>query len=91
MTERRLFLNYQNSKCTKQPVGINKISGIPKLIAANLGLEQPAAFTGHCLRRSLSTIFMDADGSMEDLKRHGGWVSTSVAEGYIHWTQNKSG
>jgi integrase len=82
-TERRLFLNYQNSKCTKQPVGINKISGIPKVIATYLGLEEPATFTSHCLRRSSSTIFMDAGGSMEDLKRHGGWASTSVAEGYI--------
>ncbi|XP_063903760.1 uncharacterized protein LOC135123197 [Zophobas morio] len=89
MTERRLFLNYQNSKCTKQPVGINKISGIPKLIAAYLGLEEPAAFTGHCLRRSSSTIFMDAGGSMEDLKRHGGWISTSIVEAIRNSSENR--
>lgn len=29
----RLFLNYQHGKCTRQTIGKNKLSAMPKLIA----------------------------------------------------------
>lgn len=83
INEKRFFINYQNEKCTRQPVGINKIGSTPKIIATFLGLKNPELYTGHCYRRSSATIFVDAGGDITALKRHGGWRSTSVAEGYI--------
>ncbi|KAJ3655680.1 hypothetical protein Zmor_014801 [Zophobas morio] len=77
------FLNYINQKCTKQCVGINKIGSVPKNIAEYLGLPDPKQYTGHCFRRSSATILVDAGGDLLALKRHGGWRSSSVAEGYV--------
>ncbi|XP_031347063.1 uncharacterized protein LOC116173590 [Photinus pyralis] len=63
MTERRFFLNYQNGKCTKQPVGINKIGSIPKQVATFLKLNNPELYTGHCFRRSSATIPIESSCS----------------------------
>jgi integrase len=80
---RRLFLNYKNGKCSTQPVGVHTFGKIPSKIATYLGLENPAEYTGHCLRRSSATLLVDAGADVTTLKRHGGWKSSSVAEGYI--------
>ena len=77
------FLNYQIGKCVRQAVGINKFGSIPKEIAKYLKLPEPEAYTGHCFRRSSATILVDAGGDLLALKRHGGWKSAAVAEGYI--------
>lgn len=69
----RFFVNYQNGKCTKQFVGINKFSKFPMQIAQYLNLPDPKEYTGHCFRRSSATLLVDA----------GGWKSSSVAEGYV--------
>lgn len=79
----RFFLNYKNGKCTKQPVGINKIGGMAKEIATFLKLKNPEQYTGHCFRRSSATLLVNAGGDLLTLKRHGGWRSSTVAEGYI--------
>lgn len=81
--EKRFFLNYKQGKCTKQVVGINKIGGMAKDIAAFLKLPNPEQFTGHCFRRSSATMLVNAGGDLLTLKRHGGWRSSAVAEGYI--------
>lgn len=81
--EHRFFLNYQNQKCTRQPVGVNKLGNVPKQIAAYLKLKNPELYTGHCFRRSSATLLVDAGGDITTLKRHGGWRSSTVAEGYI--------
>lgn len=80
---RRLFVNYQNGKCTKQLIGINKIGATAKLIATFLKLPNPELYTGHCFRRSSATILVNSGSDLLTLKRHGGWRSSSVAEGYI--------
>lgn len=82
-TQKRLFLNYKNGKCTQQVVGINKIGKVPQTVAKFLKLKSPELYTGHSLRRSSATILVDAGGDLNTLKRHGGWKSSSVAEGYI--------
>lgn len=64
-------------------VGINKFGNLPKEIAKYLKMPNPESYTGHCFRRSSATILVDAGGDMISLKRHGGWQSTAVAEGYI--------
>lgn len=79
----RFFLNYQNQRCTRQVVGVNKFANIPRQIAAYLNLKNPELYTGHCFRRSSATLLVDAGGDITTLKRHGGWRSTTVAEGYI--------
>lgn len=80
---RRLFLNYQHGKCTVQPVGENKIRKIPCLIATYLKLPEPALYTGHALRRSSASLLVDGGADLLELKRHGGWSSSTVAENYI--------
>lgn len=86
----RFFVMYRGGKCTQQPVGVNTIGGIPKKIASALGLSEPVNYTGHCFRRSSASLLADAGADMHTLKRHGGWKSDSVAEGYVETsTENK--
>lgn len=77
------FINYQKGKCTVQRIGVNKLGGMGKEIAKYLNLPNHELYTGHCFRRSSATILVDAGGDITSLKRHGGWKSTAVAEGYI--------
>jgi integrase len=87
---RRFFINYQKGKCIKQPVGINKIGETPSLIAKFLQLADIKAYTGHSFRRTSATLLVDARGDITNLKRHGGWKTSSIAEGYIaDSTENK--
>lgn len=79
----RFFVAYRNKKCTVQPVGKNTFAKIPSKVAEWLGLDNPKAYTGHCGRRTSATLVADAGASMTTLKRHGGWKSSSVAEGYL--------
>lgn len=46
-------------------------------------MPQPELYTGHCFRRSFATIVDDSGADITTLKRHGGWKSNQVAEGYI--------
>uniref|UniRef100_A0A6P7GY87 Uncharacterized protein LOC114348327 n=1 Tax=Diabrotica virgifera virgifera TaxID=50390 RepID=A0A6P7GY87_DIAVI len=77
------FLNYQKYKCTIQRLGKNKFADIGRQIAKYLNLPNPQSYTGHCYRRSSATLYIDGGGDLTGLKRHGGWKSTQVAEGYI--------
>lgn len=79
----QFFVNYQNGKCSKQVVGINKIGNQPKIIAKFLKLPNPECYTGHCFRRSGATILADATGDIMTVKNFGGWKSTPVMESYI--------
>lgn len=86
----RFFLNYQNGKCTRQVIGKNKLSNMPKEIATYLNLPNPEQYTGHCFRRTSATLLADSGANITTLKRHGGWRSDQVAEGYIENSiQNK--
>lgn len=79
----RFFQNYQNGKCTNQPIGINKFGAMPKEIATFLNLPQANEYTGHSFRRSSATLLANSGADLLTLKRHGGWRSSNVAEGYI--------
>lgn len=83
VTSQVFFLNYQNGKCTSQRIGINKFTKMGRQIAEFLKLPNHEKYSGHSFRRSSATILVDAGGDITTLKRHGGWKSTSVAEGYI--------
>ena len=79
----RFFVNYQNGMCTTQVIEKNKFSSTPKQIAEFLDLPDAATYTGHSFRRTSATMLVDKGANMETLKRHGGWKSNEVAEGYI--------
>lgn len=87
----RFFIQYHNNKCSRQPMGVNKIGAIPREIATFLKLEEPQLYTGHCFRRTSATLLADSGADLTTLKRHGGWKSNTVAEGYIEDSiENKS-
>lgn len=83
MNSRRLFVAYRNGRCYAQHVGCHTISGVPKIVAEYLKLENPREYTGHGLRRSSASMLVESGGDLLTLKRHGGWRSSNVAEGYI--------
>lgn len=80
---RRFFVCYRNNKCSTQPVGKNTFGGLPKQIASYLNLPNPSSYTGHCFRRSSTSFLADSGVEIGVIKRHGGWKSDTVAEGYI--------
>ncbi|KAJ8909421.1 hypothetical protein NQ315_013331 [Exocentrus adspersus] len=77
------FLQYRNGQCKTQVVGINNFSKIPSLIATYLNLPNPKNYTGHAFRRSSASLLVDSGGDILQLKKHGGWKSSTVAEGYV--------
>ncbi|KAJ8909639.1 hypothetical protein NQ315_015331 [Exocentrus adspersus] len=87
-THNRFFVNYIKEKCTVQPVGIHKIGSVSSMVAKFLHLENFSSYTGHCFRRSSATLLANAGANMEVIKRHGGWRSSTVAEGYIEDCEN---
>lgn len=83
VSNKRLFLKYRQSRCFNQAVGVNTIGSVPSMIAKYLQIPNATAYTGHCFRRTSATLLANAGADMSCLKRHGGWKSSSVAEGYI--------
>lgn len=83
VTHKTFFLKYQNGKCNKQVVGIHTFGKMPSVIAKYLQLPNSNEYTGHCFRRTSASLLADAGGDILTLKRHGGWKSSTVAEGYV--------
>lgn len=77
----RFFLNYQKGKCTVQNIGKNKFDKMPNTIPTYLNLPDPHPYTGHSFIRTSATLLADSGADITTLKRHGGWKSTTVAEG----------
>ncbi|KAJ8917570.1 hypothetical protein NQ315_000053 [Exocentrus adspersus] len=78
----RFFVAFHQGKCTQQVMGKNTLAKIPYKIAQFLKLENEHQHTGHCLRRTSATLLVNA-GDILTLKQHGGWESSTVAEGYV--------
>ncbi|KAF2889999.1 hypothetical protein ILUMI_16174, partial [Ignelater luminosus] len=71
-------------------VGTNTFSKIPSIVAKYLSLPNPDHYTGHPFRRSSASLLVDSGGDLIQLKKHGGWKSNAVAEGYVDESiQNK--
>ncbi|KAF2898575.1 hypothetical protein ILUMI_07603 [Ignelater luminosus] len=84
------FLQFRNGNCKTQVVGINTFSKIPSIVAKYLSLPNPDHYTGHAFRRSSASLLVDSGGDLIQLKKHGGWKSNAVAEGYVDESiQNK--
>ncbi|KAF5282881.1 hypothetical protein FQR65_LT14184 [Abscondita terminalis] len=85
VTNNRFFLTYRSGYCINSPIGINMMGKISKHIATYLKLPNPELY-----RRSSATHVASCGGDLLTLKRHEGWNSSSVAEGYVHSSvQNK--
>ncbi|XP_031327417.1 uncharacterized protein LOC116181409 isoform X2 [Photinus pyralis] len=83
MESRRFFLKFQNGKCYRMVMGIHTISNVPKTVATFLKLPDSKLYTGHALRRTSATLLVNGGADITCLKRHGGWRSSTVAEGYL--------
>lgn len=79
----RFFYKYTKGKCVNQVVGINKLGAMPSIVAKFLNLPDANQYTGHCFRRTSATLLADSGANITEVKRHGGWKSTTVAESYI--------
>lgn len=79
----RFFFKYSNGKGCRQVVGVHQFGKMPQIVAKFLNLPNADEYTGHRFRRSSATILVNAGADLIALKRHGGWKSSTVAEGYI--------
>ena len=68
-----------------QPLGINKMYGIPAEVARVLALD--GSYTGHSFRRSSATQAAEAGASIVQMQRHYGWVSQAMPQRYTEVTQ----
>lgn len=64
-------------------MGIHTIGSVPAKVATYFKLSNVKEFTGHALKHTSATLLIDGGGNIESLKRHRGWKSSSVAEGYM--------
>lgn len=80
---RQLLVRFSKGVCYNQVVGVNTIAKIPKDVAEFLKLPDSALYTGHCFRRTSASLLANAGADLLALKRHGGWRSSTVAEGYV--------
>ena len=83
MKENRFFVRYIKGKCVRQVVGKHTLADIPHKIAKLLKLDNVNEYTGHTFRRTSATLLADGGADILALKRHGGWKSSTVAEGYV--------
>ncbi|KAJ8984396.1 hypothetical protein NQ317_003979, partial [Molorchus minor] len=73
----------EDENVVRSQCGKNTMGKIPSVVASYLKLPDVACYTGHCLRRSSATLLADAGVDITTIKRHAGWKSTTVAEGYV--------
>lgn len=79
----RLFVQLRGGIARNQPIGHNTIANYSQKIATFLNLENSKGFTGHALRRTAATLLANSGANVLQLKRLGGWKSSTVAEGYV--------
>jgi integrase len=83
MKSPRFFYQFSRGKAICQVVGINSIGKVPTEIAKFLKIEDFALYTGHSFRRSSASWLADSGADKDTIMRHGGWKSSTVAEGYV--------
>ena len=64
-------------------IGKNTLSRVGVEFAAELGLENPETYTGHCWRRSCGTSASDAGVNVTTLMSLMGWASPKTAMEYV--------
>lgn len=79
----RFFMRYNKGKIQNQPVGKNTFYKIPSIVAKFLNLPNPDSYTGHAFRRTSATLLANSGVDILNLKKHGGWKSSVIAESYV--------
>ena len=64
-------------------MGSNLFYRVSETVANFLQLKNADSYTGHLFRRSSATFLVESGGDLMTVKKHGGWKSSTVAEGYI--------
>lgn len=83
MNCKRLFNAYRIVRGFDQYAECHTFSGKTKQIAEYPNLENQEYYTGNSLRRSSVSMLVKGRADLLTLKVHGGWRSSTVAEGYI--------
>ena len=73
----------RNHKYKNSLIRIASIRKVSSLVAVFNNLENPEEYTGHSFRVSSTMALADAGVSLPNVKRHSGWKSDSVVEGYF--------
>lgn len=66
---KNLLIRYYKGECTIQAVGIQTIGKLPRDVVVFLKLENPESYTGHCFRRTGTTLLANSgvDNATETL------------------------
>lgn len=78
-----LFLQYHGGKYVRQAIGKNSFTPIIRNMAKLLMIQNWEAYRTHSLRSTMATILADAEGTEQEIKRHGRWKSATVASEYV--------
>jgi integrase len=74
----------KNGRCfTRTNIGKNTLAQVGIEAAKELGLRNPATFTGHCWRRSAGTNASDAGANVTSLMAMMGWSCPKTAMQYV--------
>lgn len=86
----RLFRSATKSnKLCKLPIGVNTMGVIPREIAKFHNLPNIQEYSGHSFRRTSATVLSEKGIGLLELKQHGRWKSSTVAERYVENTVAK--
>lgn len=83
ISSKSFLIKYEKGKCGRQNIGINRIGNTPAIIAEFLKLDNPKSYTGHCLRRTGTTLLVTSGADMGTVKRYGAWKSESCVDRYV--------
>ncbi|KAJ8932318.1 hypothetical protein NQ314_014754 [Rhamnusium bicolor] len=70
-------------KAISEPIDHNSIPNFSKKIRTFLKLKNIKGFTGHALGRIAATLLAKSSADVLQLKRLGGWKSSTVVESYV--------
>jgi hypothetical protein len=85
-----LFHTCTKTGYSKQVMGKNFIHQIGKNVATELGLDDPAHYTGHCFRRTAATAAANSGANTLEMKRHFGWQQEATALKYVDETKDRA-
>ncbi len=80
---RKLLSNDHTISGSEIKIGKNKASDIGKYVAEVLKLLVPEKYTGHCWRRTATTILANKGLTLPQIKTMTGHLSDTVVQGYI--------
>ncbi|KAJ8973033.1 hypothetical protein NQ317_009206 [Molorchus minor] len=60
-------------------IEIKTLAIVPK-VASFMNLANAEAYSGHCIRRFLTTLLANKGADLTTIKRHGEWKSSAAAE-----------